>query len=120
MYSFPGQSRLIGSTKPILARVGDDVVLPCHLEPAVDVFAETLEWRRSDLHIFVHVRRSSQEFVKAKSPLYKGRTAMFTEELKQGNLSLKLSQVTLSDKGTYKCYIPDMEKQSSVELVVGE
>ncbi|XP_062301372.1 lamin-A-like [Scomber scombrus] len=113
-----GQSRLIGSTHPIVARVGDDIILPCHLEPAVNVFADTLEWRRSDLDIFVHVRRSGQEFVKAKGPSYRGRTSLFIEELKRGNISLKLSQVTLSDKGTYKCHIPDMKKQFSVELVV--
>ena len=120
IHSFPGQSRLVGLTHPIVARVGDDIILPCHLEPAVDVFAETLEWKRLDLDIFVHVRRSGEEFVKVKSPSYRGRTSLFIEELKRGNISLKLSQVTLSDKGTYKCYIPKMEKQSSIELVVGK
>ena len=68
MHLFPGESLLIGPPQPIVARVGDDIILPCHLEPAMDVVAKTLEWKRSDLNTFVHVRRLGQEFVKQKSP----------------------------------------------------
>ncbi|XP_042257772.1 butyrophilin subfamily 2 member A1-like [Thunnus maccoyii] len=78
----------------------------------------TLEWTRSDLNTFVFVWRSGQDFVKQKSPSYKGRTSLFIEELKHGNISLKLSKVTLSDKGIYSCYIQELEKRSFVELVV--
>ncbi|XP_067381013.1 butyrophilin subfamily 3 member A2-like [Channa argus] len=114
-----GQSQLIGSVQPIVARVGDDIMLPCHLEPVMDVAAKTLEWIRPDLNnILVHVWRSGQELVKTKHPLYTGRTSLFTDELKHGNMSLKLSGVKLSDKGTYKCFIPDLKTQSTVEVVV--
>ncbi|KAK2899568.1 hypothetical protein Q8A73_012697 [Channa argus] len=114
-----GQSQLIASVQPIVARVGDDIMLPCHLEPAMDVAAKTLEWTRPDLNnIFVHVWRSGQELVKTKHPSYTGRTSLFTDELKHGNMSLKLSGVKLSDKGTYKCFIPDLKTQSTVEVVV--
>ncbi|XP_067381014.1 butyrophilin subfamily 3 member A2-like [Channa argus] len=114
-----GQSQLIGSLQPIVARVGDDIMLPCHVEPVMDVAAKTLEWTRPDLNnILVHVWRSGQELVKAKHPSYTGRTSLFTDELKHGNMSLKLSGVKLSDKGTYKCFIPDLRTQSIVEVVV--
>ncbi|XP_067380088.1 butyrophilin subfamily 3 member A2-like isoform X1 [Channa argus] len=114
-----GQHDLISSLQPIVARVGDDIMLPCHLEPVMDVAAKTLEWTRPDLNnILVHVWRSGQEFVKAKHPSYTGRTSLFTDELKHGNMSLKLSEVKLSDKGTYKCFIPELRTQSIVEVVV--
>ncbi|XP_067380107.1 butyrophilin subfamily 2 member A2-like isoform X2 [Channa argus] len=117
--SCSGQHIIIGSLQPIVARVGDDIMLPCHLEPAIDVAARTLEWTRPDLNnIFVYVWRSDQELVKAKHPSYTGRTSLFTDELKHGNMSLKLSGVKLSDKGTYKCFIPDLSAQSIVEVVV--
>ncbi|KAK2899554.1 hypothetical protein Q8A73_012683 [Channa argus] len=94
-------------------------MLPCHLEPVMDVAAKTLEWIRPDLNnIFVYVWRSGQEFVKAKHPSYTGRTSLFTDELKHGNMSLKLSEVKLSDKGKYKCFIPELRTQSIVEVVV--
>ncbi|XP_067435474.1 butyrophilin subfamily 3 member A2-like isoform X1 [Thunnus thynnus] len=119
-HSCKGQSQLIGSSQPIVATVGDDVILPCHLEPAMDVAAMTLEWTRSDLDsICVHVQRAHQDFIQTIHPSYRGRTSLFTDELKQGNISLKLSKVKLSDEGKYKCNIPTLNKQSSVELFVG-
>uniref|UniRef100_A0A3Q1JTR9 Ig-like domain-containing protein n=1 Tax=Anabas testudineus TaxID=64144 RepID=A0A3Q1JTR9_ANATE len=114
------EPELIGPTKPIVVRVGDDVTLPCHLEPVMDAVMMTLEWSRSDLNnVIVYVWRSGQEYVKENDPSYTGRTSLFTDELKHGNISLKLSKVKLSDKGTYKCFIPKLNKQTLVELVVG-
>ncbi|XP_042257676.1 butyrophilin subfamily 3 member A2-like isoform X2 [Thunnus maccoyii] len=119
-HSCKGQSQLIGSSQPIVATVGDDNILPCHLEPAMDVAAMILEWTRSDLDpIYVHVCRAGQDVIHIKNPSYKGRTSLFTDELKQGNISLKLSKVKLSDGGKYKCNIPKLNKQSFVELFVG-
>ncbi|XP_049922682.1 butyrophilin subfamily 3 member A2-like [Epinephelus moara] len=115
-----GQSQLMGSPQPIVATVGDNIILPCHLEPAVDVAAMTLEWTRSDLKsTFAFVWRAEKEVTKTISPSYKGRTSLFTDELERGNISLKLSDVRPSDAGRYKCYIPDMLKGSFIELVVG-
>uniref|UniRef100_A0A3Q1J823 Ig-like domain-containing protein n=1 Tax=Anabas testudineus TaxID=64144 RepID=A0A3Q1J823_ANATE len=115
-----GQSKLIGSSQPIVATVGDDIILPCHLEPAVDVTAMTLEWTRSDLDPrYVLVWRSAQDLVNAKHPSYKGRTSLFTDELKHGNISLKLSKVKPADEGKYQCYIVKLDEGSLVELVVG-
>ncbi|XP_050925623.1 lamin-A-like [Lates calcarifer] len=112
------QSQLIGPSQPIVATVGDDVILPCHLDPAEDVGTMILEWTRPDLKpIYVHMRRAGQDLVD-KHPSYKGRTSLFINELKHGNISLKLSKVKLSDGGTYHCFIPKLDKRSSVELVV--
>ncbi|KAK2899566.1 hypothetical protein Q8A73_012695 [Channa argus] len=116
----PGQSRLVSSPQPVVAKVGDDIILPCHLEPAVDVATKTLEWTRPDLDPrYVYVQRSSQDYVDMKNPSYKGRTSLFTDELKRGNISLKLSNVKLADEGKYRCYIPDRNEESFIDLVVG-
>ncbi|XP_074480668.1 butyrophilin subfamily 3 member A2-like [Sebastes fasciatus] len=115
-----GQSQLIGPLQPIIALVGDDIILPCHLEPAEDVSAMTLEWTRSDLNsIAVFVWRAGKDLVHVKDPSYTGRTSLFTDGLKHGNISLKLSKVKLSDEGRYQCYVPKLNKESFVELVVG-
>uniref|UniRef100_A0A3Q1F4M1 Butyrophilin subfamily 1 member A1-like n=1 Tax=Acanthochromis polyacanthus TaxID=80966 RepID=A0A3Q1F4M1_9TELE len=115
------ESQLIGPPRPIAALVGDDIILPCHLEPAVDVVSMTLEWTKFDTNsIFVHVWRSQQDVKHTQDKSYKGRTSLFTDELKMGNISLKLSNVKPSDRGTYKCFIPVLKKASFVELVVGK
>uniref|UniRef100_A0AAQ6IB97 Ig-like domain-containing protein n=1 Tax=Anabas testudineus TaxID=64144 RepID=A0AAQ6IB97_ANATE len=121
LHSCRAEPELIGPTQPIMARVGDDVTLPCHFEPVMDAVMMTLDWSRSDLNdVIVYVWRSGQQYIKDNDPSYTGRTSLFTDELKHGNISLKLSEVKLSDKGTYKCFIPKLNKQTLVELVVGK
>ncbi|XP_071315644.1 butyrophilin-like protein 1 isoform X3 [Trachinotus anak] len=114
-----GQSHLIGPSQPLVATVGNDIILPCHLEPAEDVAAMTLEWTRSELDPrFVYVWRAGQDLINMKNPSYSGRTSLFTDELKQGNISLKLSRVKPADQGKYKCYIPSKNTETFIELVV--
>ncbi|XP_029932750.1 uncharacterized protein DDB_G0290685-like [Myripristis murdjan] len=119
-HSCAGQSQVIGPPQPIVATVGDDVVLLSHLEPAVDATGMTVEWARPDLEPrFVHVWRHSQELVSKKHPSYKGRTSLFTDKLKDGDVSLKLSRVNPADEGKYKCFIPSVGIETIVELIVG-
>uniref|UniRef100_A0A0F8ADA9 Butyrophilin subfamily 2 member A1 n=1 Tax=Larimichthys crocea TaxID=215358 RepID=A0A0F8ADA9_LARCR len=109
-----------GQSLTILAMVGDDVILPCHLEPAEDAFSMTVEWARLDLNPrFVHVRRDSAEFLAHQNPSYVGRTSVSSTKLKHGDVSLKLSNVRLSDEGIYRCYIPGQKKKMEVKLAVG-
>uniref|UniRef100_A0A671TLZ1 Ig-like domain-containing protein n=1 Tax=Sparus aurata TaxID=8175 RepID=A0A671TLZ1_SPAAU len=120
-HSCRGHSQLIGPSRSILAGIGDDIILPCHLKPVMNINAETIEWTRPDLkERFVHVRRPGLDLVNVQNPSYKGRTSLFPHELKQGNISLKLSKVQLSDQGTYVCDIPVLNKNSSIRLVVGK
>uniref|UniRef100_UPI003AAC81FC butyrophilin-like protein 10 n=1 Tax=Centroberyx gerrardi TaxID=166262 RepID=UPI003AAC81FC len=116
-----GQPQVIGPPQPVVAIVGDDVILPCHLEPALDAVATTLEWVRPDLDPrFVHVWRDGRELVSYKNPSYEGRTSLFIDKLKHGDISLKLSKVKLSDEGKYRCFIPSLNRDSIVQLVVGQ
>ncbi|KAK1890195.1 Butyrophilin subfamily 3 member A3 [Dissostichus eleginoides] len=115
-----GQSQLISSSQPIVANLGGDIILPCYLEPAVNVAGLTLEWTRPDMDPrFVHVMRLGHEMMDKKHELFKGRTSMFTDELKNGNISMKLSNVQLSDQGKYRCFIPKLDRQTFVQLVFG-
>uniref|UniRef100_A0A3B4X3A2 Butyrophilin subfamily 3 member A2-like n=1 Tax=Seriola lalandi dorsalis TaxID=1841481 RepID=A0A3B4X3A2_SERLL len=114
------ESQVIGPSQPIVAAVGDDVVLPCHLEPAEDASSMTVEWTRPDLSPrFVHVWRDGVELENKKHPSYVGRTSVSVNKLKLGDVSLKLSRVKLSDEGTYRCFVPTLNRESSVKLVVG-
>ncbi|KAM9335180.1 butyrophilin-like protein 2 [Symphorus nematophorus] len=99
--------------------LGDDITLPCHVKPPTDAVNMMMEWSRPDLQPrFVHVRRSGDDHLVDQNPSYKGRTSASTEGLKQGDMSLKLSKVKLSDEGTYRCFVPDLNTDSRVELVV--
>ncbi|KAA8592400.1 hypothetical protein FQN60_017855 [Etheostoma spectabile] len=120
IHSCRGQSEVIGPSQPIVALIGEDIILPCYLVPAMNAFDITMEWARPDLDPrFVLVWRDGVELEIKKHPSYRGRTSLFTEELKHGAVSLKLSKVKISDVGTYRCFIPVLGKSATVQLVVG-
>uniref|UniRef100_A0A3P8NPD4 Ig-like domain-containing protein n=3 Tax=Astatotilapia calliptera TaxID=8154 RepID=A0A3P8NPD4_ASTCA len=115
-----GQSEVIGPLHPVVAWIGDDIILPCNLDPVMDALDMAVEWARPDLNPrFVFVWRDGVELESKKHPSYTNRTSVFTDELKNGNMSLKISKVKLSDEGTYRCFFPELNKDTTVQLVVG-
>ncbi|XP_030286035.1 myelin-oligodendrocyte glycoprotein-like [Sparus aurata] len=109
------ETQLIGSHQPIVALVGDDVLLPCHLEPPLDVTTLSVEWRRGSA--LVHVYRSRGDDPVSQDQNFKGRTSLFQDEMTRGNISLKLTDITEQDAGNYTCSVPKLQR-SSVTLVV--
>ncbi|XP_042256383.1 myelin-oligodendrocyte glycoprotein-like isoform X2 [Thunnus maccoyii] len=107
-----GQPQVIGSLQPIMAAPGDSVILPCHVEPPIDVRGLMVEWSRPDRKPdprdglsrveYVHLYRDNREVPDMKIPSYVSRTALFTDGLRQGNISLKIINVTLADEGRIK------------------
>ncbi|XP_031676764.1 uncharacterized protein LOC116371838 isoform X2 [Oncorhynchus kisutch] len=114
------QIQLVGSADPVVALAGDDVILPCYLEPNVSAVDMMVEWTRSDLKTQrVHLYREGRDSNGEQLPSYRGRTTLFKEELKNSNVSLKLTGVTLSDAGDYKCFIPILTRETTIPLIVG-
>ncbi|XP_030286836.1 myelin-oligodendrocyte glycoprotein-like [Sparus aurata] len=115
------QTQLIGSHQPIVALVGDDVLLPCHLEPAVSATYETVVWSKAGLEPkYVHYHQDGRLLSEKQDPSYFLRTRLFLDELQRGNVSMKVFKVELSDAGTYKCSLPAMKKEAEVKLIVGQ
>ncbi|XP_065806596.1 golgin subfamily A member 6-like protein 22 [Labrus bergylta] len=120
MNSCRAQSEVIVPSQPVVSLVGEDVILPCHLDPVMNAFDMTVEWARPDLNPrFILVWRHGEELKTKKHPSFSGRTSVFIDELEKGNISLKLSKVKVSDEGGYKCFLPTLSKTSTVQLVVG-
>lgn len=109
---------MIGSNQPVVATVGDDIILKSYLYPTIDASDMTVEWSRPDLdRRLIHVWPERPEL---QNPFYKDRTSLFISEMKHGNISLKISKVKLSDEGKYRCFVPDLRKDSTVQLFVGK
>uniref|UniRef100_A0A3Q3GP82 Golgin subfamily A member 6-like protein 22 n=1 Tax=Labrus bergylta TaxID=56723 RepID=A0A3Q3GP82_9LABR len=120
MNSCRAQSEVIVPSQPVVSLVGEDVILPCHLDPVMNAFDMIVEWVRPDPNPrFILVWRHGQELETIKHPSFSGRTSVFIDELEKGNISLKLSKVKVSDEGGYKCFLPTLSKTSTVQLVVG-
>ncbi|XP_045898542.1 butyrophilin-like protein 2, partial [Micropterus dolomieu] len=114
------KSRLICSHQPIVALAGDDAILPCRLEPAVSASSKTIVWTKPDLiPKYIHVHHEGQIMCPRQNPSYINRTNLFEQELKNGNLSLKLSSVKIQDAGKYFCQLQSMQEEASTQLTVG-
>lgn len=87
----------------------------------MDASDMVVEWGRPDLIPgFIHVWRNNKEILDVKQPSYVGRTSLFINKVKHGDVSLKISKVKLSDEGTYQCLIPSLGQVSFVRLIVGK
>nr|XP_024654821.1 CD276 antigen-like [Maylandia zebra] len=123
-----GEVVVIGSNLPIIAAPGDDVILPCHLEPTFDVQGLTVEWSKPNLKPdpsdeYVHLYRHGKEVPDMKMASYFRRTELFMDDMKHGNISLKILNVSEEDNGRYRCFIPKLQsrvKAAVVELVVDQ
>ncbi|XP_034146650.1 butyrophilin subfamily 1 member A1-like [Esox lucius] len=119
-------AKVVGQSEPVVATVDDDVILPCTLRTIVrtiNAVEEAVVWQRPDLKPKeVHFYRSRDDYNDDQNNNYRGRTSLFKEELKNGNISLKLTGVKLSDDGIYICFIPTLKslnQKASVQLSVG-
>ncbi|XP_044053505.1 butyrophilin-like protein 2 [Siniperca chuatsi] len=107
------QSPSIPSSETIVATVRDDVILPCHSLPARGT---KLEWWAAGTKLLEWPFNVGYHY--QKHPFY-NRTSLFGDRLKYGDFSMKLSNVTTCDEGTYSCSLSTKGLISVVELVVG-
>uniref|UniRef100_A0A3B3XIK5 Ig-like domain-containing protein n=1 Tax=Poecilia mexicana TaxID=48701 RepID=A0A3B3XIK5_9TELE len=121
MFTCKGEAQQTDSPQSVTVMVGEDVVLPCFLKPPKDATKMTVEWGRPDLKPrFVFVNLDGEEYSADQNEAFRGRSSMIPENLKNGDVSLKLSDVRISDSGRYRCYFPREKKEYFTELVVGK
>lgn len=104
-----GESDVIGSDEPVKANVGEDVILPCHLEPPFNVSTLTVEWKHNKT--YVHVYRSMKHDPNQQNSHFINRTSLFCDEIGKGNISLLLRNVSKEDEGLYICHVPKLHSQ---------
>ncbi|XP_030205678.1 CD276 antigen [Gadus morhua] len=88
---------------PVGCVFGGSCVLPCRFKPNSDTL---LHWNKMNgKNIQVHSYYDDQDQLGYQDPLYKGRTALFHDQISGGNASLGLARVNLQDQGKYLCYV---------------
>ncbi|XP_075774248.1 butyrophilin subfamily 1 member A1-like isoform X3 [Pelodiscus sinensis] len=99
------QFKVVGPDRPVTAVVGEEIVLPCHLAPRMSAENMAVTWFRSHLSPFVHRYSDGKDQYEQQMPEYQRRTELLKDGLSQGNVTLKILHVRLSDEGRYSCFV---------------
>ncbi|XP_044837944.1 butyrophilin subfamily 1 member A1-like [Mauremys mutica] len=115
-----GKFTVIGPRDPVTAVLGQEAVLPCHLSPSMSAANMEVRWFRSQFVSFVHLYRDGKDQYDGQLPEYWRRTELLKAGLTDGNVPLRILNVTLSDEGLYLCFIQDdtFYEQTVLELRV--
>ncbi|KAL2079144.1 hypothetical protein ACEWY4_024888 [Coilia grayii] len=106
--SIPSPGTLFNLTVPhgpVPAQQGSSVVLPCQLHPRLNAAPFHVHWYRSDdveTTVLLYEVQKIQEA--SADPQYRGRASL-VGDLEKGDVSLKLENLTLADRGGYVCFV---------------
>ncbi|XP_068569225.1 coxsackievirus and adenovirus receptor homolog [Cebidichthys violaceus] len=98
------------------ARSEQDVTLRCRTRS--DDVVTLLDWNRPDLKsdgyvFFYRHRRSYDDY---QHPRYRGRVRLSDPEMKNGDVSLVLKNVSVDDTGTYECRVKISKETTHSEV----
>ncbi|XP_008710063.1 myelin-oligodendrocyte glycoprotein-like [Ursus maritimus] len=111
---------VIGSSEPIVAMLGGDIMLPCRVFPAMNVENMELRWFRSKFSEAVFIYQNQQEQREEQLAQYTGRTSLVKEFLTWGEAILHIQKVQAFDNGVYNCFFRkgSFYESASLELKV--
>lgn len=108
----------VSSVVHVCAPVGGEVLLQCvcpelwRLPHKVGVF-----WRDREDRTVLDIILSSP-YVRFQHHLFRGRVQSFPHTCNQGNFSILLKHLQLSDSRSYTCFIPQLKLKETIQLTV--
>ncbi|XP_076737228.1 sodium channel regulatory subunit beta-3-like [Maylandia zebra] len=104
----------------VQAKFGEDVTLQCQI--TTDERISVVKWSRPDLNTdgYVYFYRNKRFYENYQHPSFHGRVKLRDPEMKDGDVSVILKNVTFNDTGMYECHIavrnPVRSKRAHTEI----
>ncbi|XP_050951381.1 V-set domain-containing T-cell activation inhibitor 1-like [Labeo rohita] len=102
----------------ILGVVGGSVILSCSYQERVLKPEEINVFWRYNENIIVYNIEKGIPSTKGQNGMFQQRIKSFRSEYPNGNFSLRLSNLKLTDKGQFSCSIPGVFTKHKVRLLV--
>ncbi|KFO94746.1 CD276 antigen, partial [Buceros rhinoceros silvestris] len=105
--------------EPIVALFGQDATLCCSFSPEANFSLDdlTLIWHLTDTQRSVHSFSGGRDQLADQGRGYANRTALFYDQLAQGNVSLLLRRVEISDEGSFTCFVRVQDYNSAAVML---
>ncbi|XP_030053381.1 butyrophilin subfamily 1 member A1-like isoform X3 [Microcaecilia unicolor] len=95
---------IIGPDQPVVAVLGEDAKLSCHLSPVLSAEHMDVRWFRSRFDSVVHLYKNGKDQNERQIPEYRGRTELIRNYISCGIVSLRIQNIGLDDEGSYTCF----------------
>ncbi|KAE8588498.1 hypothetical protein XENTR_v10022579 [Xenopus tropicalis] len=108
------------SISSVVAALGSDVLLPCHLIPEMNAEKMEIRWFKPMYRPYVHLYINGKDDYTAQMPQFAQRTELLKENITRGIFPLKIRNVTAEDSGEYYCFVEssDHHGKAAVQLQV--
>ncbi|XP_058133233.1 butyrophilin subfamily 1 member A1-like isoform X2 [Dasypus novemcinctus] len=113
-----GKFQVIGPKGPVIAVLGENAELPCHLSPSMDVQKMEVRYHRNNPFGLVYRYKNFQDHVEQGMPQYRGRTEFLRDNITKGHVALKILSIQLSDGGEYSCSFENSTYINAVQFQV--
>uniref|UniRef100_A0A8D0BGR0 CD276 antigen n=1 Tax=Salvator merianae TaxID=96440 RepID=A0A8D0BGR0_SALMN len=114
-----GAVELVVPEDPVVTLFGRDATLHCSFSPDANFSLEDLSliWQLTDTKRLVHSFSEGQDQLANQGTIYTNRTALFYSQLPQGNVSLLLRRVRISDEGSFTCFVRVQDYNSAAVML---
>ncbi|XP_069862540.1 V-set domain-containing T-cell activation inhibitor 1 [Dipodomys merriami] len=115
-FGISGRHSITVTTFTSAGNLGEDSILSCTFEPDIKLNGIIIQWQKEGTAGSVHEFRGGRDDLSQQHEAFRGRTALFSDQVIVGNASLRLKSVQLTDAGTYQCLIVTSKGKGSAHL----
>lgn len=121
MFLSTGVFELVCQNQTVKAREGDNVSLQSYVRPPMNLLDEGVDISKPNSTLSVHSYRRGKHESDQQEKQYRNRTSLSDDDLRKGNMNLRITNVTPADSGQFWFCVPDVGASCcSVNLTVGE